>query len=184
MTRLPWKHEHLPLPSNKELSIARLLSTTKRLERIGKLTEYNEVVQDHLKEGIIEEVPAKPIGEVIHYIPHQAVIRENAQSTKLRIVYDCSAKPNPQVPSLNDCLETGPALQPQLFDIILRNRMKVHCITGDAKKAFLQIWIQEEDRDAQRILRYEDLKESGGISTYKSDIWCRTKSLYYLCFTA
>ena len=136
----------------------------KRLERIGKLTEYNAVFQDHLKEGIMEEVPAKPTGEVTQYIPHQAVIRENAQSTKLRIVYDCSAKPNAQVPLLNDCPEKGPALQLQLLDIILKNRMKVHCITGDVKKAFLQIWIQEEDRDFQRVLWYEDLKDRNVVA--------------------
>ena len=131
ITRLQWKHRHPLLPSNKELATVRLLSTTERLERIGRLTEYNEVFQDHLKEGTIQEVPAKPTGEVIHYIPHQAVIQENVQSTKLKIVYDSSAKPNAQVPSLNDFQEMRPALQPQLFDIILRNCMKVHCITGD-----------------------------------------------------
>ena len=158
ITRLSWKHEHPLLPSNKDLAVARLLSTIKRLERIGKLTEYYKVFQDHLKEGIIEEVPAKPTGEVIHYIPHQAVIWENAQCTKLRIVCDCSAKPNAQVPSLNNCLEMGPAVQPQLFDIILRNHLKVHNITGNIKKAFLQIWIQEEDREVQRVLWYEDLQ--------------------------
>lgn len=41
------------LPSNKELATARLLSSIKKLERIEKMTEYNEVLQDHLKEGII-----------------------------------------------------------------------------------------------------------------------------------
>ena len=77
--RLPWKHEHPFLPSNKEWATAWLLSTTKRLDRIWKLAEFNEVFQDYLQEGILEEVQGKPTGEGIHYIPHQAVIRENAQ---------------------------------------------------------------------------------------------------------
>ena len=55
----------------------------------------------------MELVPEVPTGEVIYYIPHQVVIREGAESTKMRIVYDCSAKRNPQSPSLNDCLEAG-----------------------------------------------------------------------------
>ena len=103
-----------------------------------------------MKDGVIERAPTRPTGEIVHYIPHQAVIHEEAESTKLRIVYDCSAKQN--VPSLNDCLEVGPALQPRIFDIMVRNRMKRHLIVDDVKKAFLQIRVKEEDRNAQRIL--------------------------------
>ena len=150
-TRLPWKLDHLPLLSNKELATARLHSTTRRFEWVGKLSEYNDVLQDHIREGMIGRVPLKPTGEVVHYIPHQAVIFEEAESTKLRIVYDCSAKQNSQVPSLSNCLEVGPALQPKLLHILLKNRMKKHCVIGDVKKAFLQIRIKEEDRDAQRL---------------------------------
>ena len=158
-TRLPWKPDHLTLPCNKELAAARLKSTTRRLQNIGRIDEYNEVMKEQIEEGILERVPPKPTGEKVHYIPHQAVIRDDAESTKLRIVYDCSAKQNAQTPSLNDCLDNGPALQPLLFNILLRNRMKRYCITGDIKKAFLQIRISEEDRDAQRILWYDNLKE-------------------------
>ena len=124
-----------------------------------KLNEYHIVMEQQLEEGILELVPEVPTGEVIHYIPHQAVIREEAESTKMRIVYDCSAKQNPQAPSLNDCLEVGPPLQPAIFDILLRNRLKPFCITGDIKKAFLQIKISPADRDALRLLWYDNLKE-------------------------
>lgn len=158
-TQLPWKPDHPKLPVNRELTAARLRSTTRRLEKVGKLAEYHMVMEEQLQERILEPVPLKPTGEVVHYIPHQPVIREEAESTKLRIVYDCSAKQVPQLPSLNDCLETGPALQPLLFDILLRNRMRSHCVTGDIKKAFLQIRIDEQDRDAQRTLWYNNLTD-------------------------
>ena len=84
---------------------------------------------EQIQERIIEEVPPKPIGEVLHYVSHHPVIREEAEPTKLRIVYECSAKGNCDQPSLNDCLETGPSLQLLLFDILLRNRMRYYCIT-------------------------------------------------------
>jgi hypothetical protein len=116
-------------------------------------------MEEQLREGILEPVPPKQTGEVVHYIPHQPVIREDAESTKLRIVYDCSAKADPQLPSLNDCLEKGPSLQPLLFDILLRNRLRSNCITGDLKKAFLQVRVNEEHRDAQRMLWYNNLEE-------------------------
>ena len=157
-TRLPWKPDHPALPSNEGLTIARLRSTTNRLEKMGKLEEYHGIMQQQLEEGILERVPESPTGDNIHYVPHQPVIKENAESTKLRIVYDCSAK-EAQQPSLNDCLETGPSLQPKLFDILLRNRTKPNCVTGDIRKAFLQVKIDPEDRDALRLLWYNNLED-------------------------
>ena len=156
-TKLPWKPNPPDLPTNKEIAISRLKATTRKLEKINKLQEYDIIMQEQLQEGIIEEVPPKTIGEVLHYVPHHPVIREEAESTKLRIAYDCSAKGNCDLPSLNDYLETGPSLQPLLFDILLRNRMRYYCITGDIKKAFLQIRINKKDRDALRIFWYENL---------------------------
>lgn len=158
-TKLPWKEDHVPLPANKNLSAARLVSTTRKLEKTGRLEEYHQIMQEQVAKGILEPVPNHPTGEVVHYIPHQAVIRENAATTKMRIVYDCSARANNQSPSLNDCLETGPPLQPLLFDTLPRNRMRRFCITGDIQKAFLQVRVHEQDRDAQRVVWYDNLAD-------------------------
>ena len=48
------------------------------------------------------------------YIPHKAVIRENAATPKMRIVYDASARAKDAALSLNECLERGPPLQNQI----------------------------------------------------------------------
>ena len=157
--RLPWKTSQTVLPDNKDLSTGRLHSVTRRLEKMGKLKEYDAIMQEQINDGILEAVQQQPTNEAVHYVPHQPVIREGAESTKLRIVFDCSAKSNPAAPSLNDCLQTGPALQPLLFDILLRNRFRRYCVTGDMKKAFLQIRIHEADRDVQRILWYNNLTD-------------------------
>ena len=89
------------------------------MEKLGKLEEHDAIMKEQLENGILEPVPDVPTGNIIHYIPHQAVIREESESTKMRIVYDCSAKNDIQTPSLNDCLEVGPPLQPKIFDILL-----------------------------------------------------------------
>ena len=165
-TKLPWKPNHASLPSNKELTVGRLRSVTRKLERMQRLEEYHTVMEQQLEEGIIEVVPEIPTGEAIHYIPHHPVIRDQAESTKMRIVYDCSAKANSQVPSLNDCLEVGPPLQPMIFDILLRNRLSLLCITGDIQKAFLQIKVDPKDRDVLRLLWYENL-DSRTVTEYR-----------------
>ena len=78
------------------------------------------------------------------------MVKENAETTKIRIVYDASAKPEGS-PSLNECLETGPPLQNLPRKILVRIIMRPVVITGDMKQAFLQICIKEEERDALRF---------------------------------
>ena len=72
-TRLPWKLDHAPLPTNKELSKGRLRSTTRKLERMQRLEEHHEVMAQQIEQGILELVPEVPIGKAIHYILNQPV---------------------------------------------------------------------------------------------------------------
>ena len=50
------------------------------------------------------EVPKKP-GQV-HYLPHQPVLREDKETTKIRAACDASCASDG--PSLNDCAYSGP----------------------------------------------------------------------------
>ena len=87
---------------------------------------------------MVERVTEKlNFGQGEFYLPHKAVIRENAESTKLRIVYDASARENSRSFSLNDCLETGPALQNFLWSILIRTRFKPIALCEDLQKEFL-----------------------------------------------
>ena len=47
------------------------------------------------------------------HIPQKTAVRENATSSKTRIVDDASARANESVPSLNNCQEVDPSLQNQ-----------------------------------------------------------------------
>ena len=55
------------------------------------------------------------------FLPHRPVLRLNTEPTKLRVVYNTSAKSEPGY-SLNDFLEKGPSLQNKLWDILIRTR--------------------------------------------------------------
>jgi hypothetical protein len=93
----------------------------------------------------------------VHYLPHQAVIRKEAKTTKLRIVYDASSKEGKRGTSLNDCLHVGPSLMPLLFDILLRFRENSVVLIGDIEKAFLNVEVDKEDRDYLRFLWVKDV---------------------------
>ena len=69
-------------------------------------------MQKEVAAGIMEPVPPHQTGKVVHYIPHQALIREQGKTTKMRSVYDCSSRANTQTPSINDCLEAATTAAP------------------------------------------------------------------------
>ena len=149
-TALPWKGNHPPLPDNKLSSLKRLATLLHRIKRNGKLEEYDTIIREQLEEGVVEEAEMPAKGKEF-YIPHKAVIRENAATTKMRIVYDASARAKDTAPSLNECLETGPLLQNQIWRVLVHGRFHAVAIAGDIRKAFLQVRIREEDRDALRF---------------------------------
>ena len=86
---------------------------------MGKLEQYHQVMMDQINTGKLEAIPNQLSGNQVHYISHNVVFKENSETTKLRIVYDCSSEESNDVPSFNDYLETGPLLQPKLSDILV-----------------------------------------------------------------
>ena len=92
----PWREENEShLPENFELSLGRLKSLIKRLEKNPDLLEkYNNIIQEQIAKGIIERVESSKEDNENrkHYIPHHAVITPEKTTAKIRIVYDASAK--------------------------------------------------------------------------------------------
>ena len=91
---LPWKSTQTRLPSNRDLAGRRLNGLLNRFSHHPEvLQEYHAVMQEQLQQGIIEKVDEtrQNAGRIVHYLPHHAVIRQDKQTTKLRIVYDASA---------------------------------------------------------------------------------------------
>ena len=156
--RLPWKQAHAPLPDNYNNSLRRLRSNLKRLKANPEiLTQYSDTLTSQHQDGIIERrFGGEPIEEKLHYLPHHSVVRADKQTTKLRIVYDASSKPSKNLPSINECLTQGPSLNPLLFDILIRFRVNPTAFICDIVKGFLQIHIDEHDRDALRFLWVDD----------------------------
>jgi len=169
---LPWKESHEVLPSNYANSLARMKGQIRRLKKEPEvLIEYDSIIKEQLKLGIIEKVVDLERAENAHYLPHQAVIRRDAETTKVRVVYDASAKEGKNGTSLNDCLHVGPSLNPLLFDILIRFRCHKVVLVGDIEKAFLNIEVDKGDRDCLRFLWVEDvLQDNLKVVVYR---FCR-----------
>ena len=147
---LLWQSNHPPLPSHKEGSLRRLNSPVKRLDREGMACEYNKSIEKQVSKGEVELETESQVGREF-YLPHKPVIRDAAQTTKILVVYDASAIASPTAPSLNDCLYPGTPLQNMLWSVLVHHRLFPVALCGDIEKAFLQIRIKEQERDAKRF---------------------------------
>ena len=60
------------------------------MKRASNTEKYNEITQEQMRDGVVENAPDQTKGKEFYI--HKPVIRENAETTKMRIVYDASAK--------------------------------------------------------------------------------------------
>ena len=104
-------------------------------------------MQEQLKNGIIEVVSEEelPSGDRIHYLPHHAVIHRDRQTTKLRVVYDASAKSEGSF--LNECFHVG-----LKFNQIIWFRANRIALVADIEKALLMVSVMLRDRDVLRFI--------------------------------
>ena len=73
--------------------MGRLNSLLKNLKlEPDKFKEYDDIVKRQLQDGIAEIAPETADKTEEFYLPHKPVYWEDAESTKVRIVYDASAK--------------------------------------------------------------------------------------------
>lgn len=124
--------------------------------------EYVKVIEEYIELNHMEEIPEEEKKRSAIYLPHHAVIREDKETTKLRVVFDGSCKGSNNK-SLNDEQLVGAQLQEDLRSLVMRWRMKPVCFVADVQKMYRQILVAKEDADYQRILwrkdKTEDLRE-------------------------
>ena len=107
----------------------------------------------------MEPVPDEATNNKINYIPNHGVWKRDAETMKLKSVYDASAKERKRDRSLDECIRKGPLLTPLLFDVLVRYGMSPIALVGDVQKAFHQVEVCERDCDCLRFLWVEDLTD-------------------------
>ena len=121
--------------------------------------QYDHTIKEQLEKGIIETIdPLEPTASKVHYLPHHAMVQTDKTTTKLRMVYDASARSTG--PSLNNCLHKGPKFNQPILDLLLRFRLYRIALTADIEKAFLMISVDDHNRDVLRFLWVEDISKA------------------------
>ncbi len=138
---LPRTPDVKPLGESRSLSVRRFLSLERSLQSKNKFQELSDVVivctysythcdgvlhrcavhTQYFEMGHTEADISKPC-EVVLYLPMNAVVKESSTTTKVRAIYDASAKPLTGV-SLNVQLLVGPTMHSSLIDVLLCFRL-------------------------------------------------------------
>jgi hypothetical protein len=75
-------------------------------------------------------------------------------------------------PSLNDTLEMRPNLLPETLAILLRFRFNPVAFVGDIQQAFLQLRLDEKDRDLTRFFWYRVTRDDEGNYKTTDEVIC------------
>ena len=109
---LPKDPNAKPIGESRSQAVRRFLSLERSLNQKDHFQEFDAVMQEYLDFGHAQAVPdedmEKPT-ELTFYLPMHAVYKTPSTTTKIRAVFDASAKFSMGV-SLNDILLVSPTL--------------------------------------------------------------------------
>ena len=156
---LPRRSDCPPLGASRKQSLQRYTANERSILRKGTWKAFQAVVQEYLDLGHAEPVPDSQMTRSpanTFYLPMHDVAKSSSSSTKLRVVFDASAKISSNI-SLNDMLLTGPTLFPNLDQNLLRFLSYPVALSADIGKMYRAVKLKEEDRDLHRFLWRADV---------------------------
>ena len=153
---LPWKYpEHHELDESRSQALKRFFQNERTLFRRDKLKDFNQVLEEYETMGHAEKVPQKDLSkpeQQTYYLPMHGVFKSSSSTTKLRLVFDASAKSLNGF-SLNDLLLPGPSLYPMITSIVIKFRSHQIAISSDISKMFREVILNPKHKDYHRFLR-------------------------------
>ena len=162
---LPKRPNAPPLGESRSQAVKRFFSLERSLNAKGCFQDFDAVMQEYVDLGHAETVPTADLEkspEVTFYLPMHAVYKSSSSTTKIRAVFDASARSSTGT-SLNDTLLVGPTVHPPLVDVLLRFRLHVVALTADVSKMYRAIELTDTDKDLHRYVwrssPHENLKD-------------------------
>ncbi|XP_065175170.1 uncharacterized protein LOC135805100 [Sycon ciliatum] len=139
---------------SRQCAEQRLKSLHRILERKPEVRlQYAEVLKKYLERGYIRSVlptEVEDAGTDQWFLPHFPVIRNDKSTTKVRIVFDGSAKVMGD--SINNRMHAGQKLQSDLVKVLLRFCHHPIALTADISEMFLQVELRDNDRKYHRFV--------------------------------
>ncbi|GFW99953.1 integrase catalytic domain-containing protein [Trichonephila clavipes] len=152
IVNLPFK-ENNTLGESKEKAVQLLYALENKFHKNKQFKDnFLNFMNEYLALGHMREISQKRDDETPNcYIPYHMVINEKSTTTKCRVVFNASSKTK-NGKSLNDVLMTGPKLQTEIFNHLIKFRSYRVAFAADIEKMYRQILISDEDCKYQRIV--------------------------------
>ena len=165
VVKLPRKEDPPTLGESRTQAINRARSNERSLQRKGRLPAFQEVMLEyltlnHARKITVQEHQSQPS----YYMPVHSVVKASSTTTKVRAVFDASAKTT-SLSSLNDILAVGPTLHPTIDKILLRFRLYPVAVSSDVSKMYREILLHPEDQPLHRYIWRES--EEGPWQDYQ-----------------
>ena len=165
---LPFRHNDVIMPNNKEQAIKRANWQKKKMLRDSKYrSDYVAFINDVIAKGYAQRVPNQsptPMPGKVWYLPHHGIYHPKKPG-KIRVVFDCSAKS--EGVSLNDRLLQGPDLTNSLVGVLTRFREDPVAFMGDVEAMFHQVKVPPEQHDYLRFLWWPDGNLEADLEEYR-----------------
>ena len=162
MVCLPRKESAVPLGESRSQALNRARANEKSLLHKGSWKKSQEVMQEYFSLHHAEPVSQEDINRpaaLSYYMPMHGVYKESSTTTKLRVVFDASAKTTSHH-SLNDSLAVGPTLHPTLDRVLLKFRTYPVAISGYISKMYREVLLHPEDRHYHRFIWRAEVDQS------------------------
>lgn len=148
IVRLPLR-ENAQLGESRNTALHRFTQTERRLQSNEHLrSAYIDFMREYISLGHMKL--AKPSDQLRYFIPHHAVFKDSSTTTKVRVVFDASAKSSNGY-ALNEIMLIGPKIQNDLSVTLLRWRKFPIAFIADVEKMYRQIMVNESDHHLQHI---------------------------------
>ena len=151
---LPRKPNAKLIGESRTQAVRRFISFERSLHAKDQFSDVNAVVEEYFEAGHAEEVPESDLHKLVNevfYLPVHCVRKESSTTTKIRAVFDASAKSTSGV-SVNDILLVGPTVHSSLVDVLLRFRLHRVALTADVSRMYRAIALTEKDKDLHRFV--------------------------------
>ena len=158
VVHLPKKPQAKPLGESRSQAVRRFLSFERSLRSKGQFKAFSDVMEEYFQMEHAKPVPTVDLEKSqcgVFYLPMHAVHKESSSTTKIRAVFDASAKSSSGV-SLNDTLLVGPTVCSSLLDVLLRFRFHRVALTTDVSRMYRAVELAPSDRDLHRFVWRKD----------------------------
>ena len=146
---LPKRSTASKLGESRAQAVSRFISFERVIHAKGEFEEVEKVIDEYFVSKHAEPVPQadleKPPSEVF-YSPIHVVRKESSTTTKVRAIFDASAKTSTGI-SLNDILLVGPTVHPPLVDVLIRFRTYRVALIADVSRMYRAIRLADADTD-------------------------------------